>query len=66
MKKENRRDFLRRGAALAAGVFVVPRFAIGKEGASANGKLNVAVIGAGGRGSASFGRMFGGERRRVM
>lgn len=45
----NRRSFLKTTGATAA-LFTLPRFAIGKPGESANGKLNVAVIGAGGMG----------------
>lgn len=47
MKKINRRSFLKTSAAVTAGTFVLPQFSIGKPGASANSKLNVAMIGAG-------------------
>ncbi|MGD9417779.1 MAG: Gfo/Idh/MocA family protein [Verrucomicrobiota bacterium JB025] len=43
-----RRSFLKQSAAVSAGAFVLPRFAIGKPGGSANGKVNVAMIGTGG------------------
>jgi len=43
----NRRSFLKSSAAAGAGAFVVPSFSIGQEGASANSKLNIAMIGAG-------------------
>lgn len=43
-----RRNFLKTTSAIAAGAFVLPRFSIGKPGASANSKLNIAMIGAGG------------------
>ena len=45
----NRRDFLKRSA-LASGVLAMPSFAIGQAGKSANGKLNVALVGVGGKG----------------
>ncbi|MFC1765191.1 Gfo/Idh/MocA family oxidoreductase [Planctomycetota bacterium] len=41
-----RRDYLKASAALA-GAFTLPQFAIGQSGASANSKINVALIGAG-------------------
>jgi len=43
-----RRTFLSKTVATAAASTVFPRFAIGKPGGSANGKLNVAFIGSGG------------------
>ncbi len=54
MTKHTRREFMKKTAAFTTAAFVFPHFAIGKEGASPNDKLNVAVIGAGGRGSASL------------
>lgn len=53
MNHLNRRHFLKGTAVVAASVSL-PKFAIGSAGASANSKLNVAVIGAGGRGRASI------------
>lgn len=47
----NRRRFLARSSALTAAVLVVPRHVLGGQGTvSPNEKLNLAVIGAGGRG----------------
>ena len=46
----NRRNFIKSSVAAGAGTFVLPRFSIGKSGPSANSKLNVAMIGAGGQG----------------
>ena len=43
-----RRNFLKTAAAASAGAFVLPRFSIGQPGPSANSKLNIAMIGAGG------------------
>lgn len=45
----NRRTFLKTSA-VAAAALTLPRFAIGQPGPSANGKVNVACIGVGGRG----------------
>lgn len=46
--KTNRRSFIKKSAATAAGAFILPRFSIGQAGPSANSKLNIAMIGAGG------------------
>ena len=43
-----RRKFLKTAAAASTGAFVIPRFSIGQPGPSANSKLNIAHIGAGG------------------
>ena len=48
MKKLSRRKFIEAGAAAVAGTFVLPRFSIAQPGPSANGKLNIAMVGAGG------------------
>ena len=45
MSHHSRRQFLLTGAATTAAT-VLPRFAIAKPGASANSKINVAVVGA--------------------
>ena len=49
MKSLSRRSAIK-GSAAAAIAFALPRFSIGQSGPSANSKLNVAVIGVGGRG----------------
>ncbi len=48
MSSQNRRTFLKNSAIAGAGAFVLPRFSIGKAGVSANSRLNIAMIGAGG------------------
>jgi predicted dehydrogenase len=53
MNNLNRRNFIK-GAAVVAASASLPRFAIGSAHSSANSKLNVAIIGAGGRGRASI------------
>ena len=45
----SRRAFVRNVAMAAAGSYVLPRFAIGKEGVSPNRKINVAAIGCQGQ-----------------
>ena len=54
MKFYDRRSFLKTGAAMTAGSFVLPQFFIGKAGAAANSKLNVAMIGCGNIASMAF------------
>lgn len=55
MTQIDRRSFLARTAAgAAAGLGGLPLFSIGKPGGSANGKINVAVVGAGGMGGYAF------------
>ena len=53
----NRRKFIKGAAAgTAASAASMPLFSIGKPGPSANGKINVAVVGAGGMGGYAFRR----------
>jgi predicted dehydrogenase len=49
----NRRNFLKQSTLAAAGAWTLPRFAIGKPGAYANNKLNVACVGIGHMGNAA-------------
>ncbi|MBK1878615.1 Gfo/Idh/MocA family protein [Pelagicoccus mobilis] len=49
----NRRNFVK-GATSAAGLFALPRFSIAKSKQSANGKLNIAFVGVGGKGASSI------------
>ena len=55
MKMSNRRSFLKASAAMTAGSFVLPQFFIGKAGAGANSKLNIAMIGCGNIASMALG-----------
>lgn len=52
MQKLSRRNFIKAAGASAALFSILPRWAIGKEPAP-NSKINVAIIGCGGRGEAS-------------
>jgi len=54
MALTNRRRFLQ-STAVAAGAVALPGFSIGKPGESANTKINVAVVGAGGMGGYAVG-----------
>lgn len=53
--KNSRRDFIKTGLAAAAGSFlIVPRHVLGKGYVAPSDKLNLAVIGAGGKGSSDI------------
>ncbi|HKQ36549.1 MAG TPA: Gfo/Idh/MocA family oxidoreductase [Verrucomicrobiae bacterium] len=51
MNSQSRRKFFIQISTATAGTALLPRISRGASGPSANGKLNVAVIGAGGKGS---------------
>lgn len=53
-KRNNRRDFIRQSSLAAAGFFIVPRHVIGKGHVAPSDKLNLAAIGAGGKGSSDL------------
>ena len=50
-----RRDFIKSTAMLAGSSFLLPRFSIAQSGGSANNKLNIAMIGAGGIAGMAYG-----------
>ncbi len=50
----SRRHFIKSSTAAGAAAFALPRFSIGKPGPSANSKLNLAMIGAGGFASMAY------------
>ena len=50
-KTSTRRNFLKTGAVVAGGFFIVPRHVLGRGYTAPSDKLNVAAIGAGGKGS---------------
>lgn len=54
MSQHTRRQFIKTATATTAGS-TLPQFAIGKPGASANSKLNIAVVGAAGMGGYAVG-----------
>ena len=58
----DRRGFLRRAAVGAAGTFAAPAFLRGRD---LNSRLNVAVIGTGGRGAANLEGVSSENRRPV-
>lgn len=50
MKPNGRRDFIKKSAVIAAGISIVPRYVLGRGFIAPSDKLNVAVIGGGGKG----------------
>jgi hypothetical protein len=48
--KRSRRDFLRTSSIAAAGFFIIPRHVLGRGHVAPSDKLNIAGIGAGGKG----------------
>lgn len=52
--KKTRRDFLRTSSVAAAGFFIVPRHVLGKGFVAPSDKLNIAGIGAGGKGASDL------------
>ncbi|MCA8989290.1 MAG: Gfo/Idh/MocA family oxidoreductase, partial [Planctomycetaceae bacterium] len=59
----SRRDFVKTSAALSAGLFVAPQLVSAK---SANDKLAVVVVGAGGRGSSHVGGYLADDRTDIV
>jgi len=53
-KGTSRRNFLKNGAVVAGGFFIVPRHVLGKGFIAPSDKLNVAAIGAGGKGQSDI------------
>ena len=51
---KNRRNFIKQSSLAAAGFFIVPRHVIGKGYTAPSDKLNIAAIGAGGKGSSDL------------
>lgn len=52
---QSRRQFLSQSGRTVAGALALPTFGIGRAGASANSRVNVAAIGVGGRAAANWG-----------
>ncbi len=50
MKKNNRRDFIKKSAVLGLGFTIVPRHVLGRGFVAPSDKLNIGAIGSGGRG----------------
>jgi hypothetical protein len=52
--QKNRRNFIKESSLAAAGFFIVPRHVIGKGYTAPSDKLNIAAIGAGGKGQSDI------------
>src|SRR6476469_5144684 len=57
-KDFSRRKFIRNGAIAAAGITIVPRHVLGRGYVAPSDKLNIAGIGAGGKGQSDIANFF--------
>src|SRR6185437_11525990 len=57
-KKLSRRDFIRNGSIVAAGITIVPRHVLGRGFIAPSDKLNIGSIGAGGKGQSDIANFF--------
>src|SRR6186713_2880658 len=62
---DSRRDFLRKGLIAAAGFYIVPRHVLGRGFIAPSDKLNVAAVGAGGKGESDINNIYGGGRAEI-
>ena len=65
-KQNNRRNFLKNSSLAAAGFFIVPRHVIGKGYTAPSDKLNIAAIGAGGKGQSDLFNSFNNGANNVV
>lgn len=64
--RQNRRSFIRNGALATAGFFIVPRHTLGKGYTAPSDKLNIAAIGAGGKGTGDIFNAFNSGANNVV
>src|SRR5215472_11325200 len=65
-QNDSRRDFLKKGLMAAAGFYIVPRHVLGGPGFTApSDKLNIAGIGAGGKGESDIMNFYGGGHAEI-
>ena len=65
-QNDSRRDFLKKSLIAAAGFYIVPRHVLGGPGYTApSDKLNIAGIGAGGKGESDIMNFYGGGRAEI-
>jgi len=57
-KSFSRRNFIRNGSLVAAGITIVPRHVLGRGYVAPSDKLNIAGIGAGGKGQSDIANFF--------
>ena len=65
-KKSDRRNFIKNTSLSAAGFFIVPRHVIGKGYTAPSDKLNLAAIGAGGKGQSDLMNSFNNGANNVV
>ena len=66
MSKKSRRNFIKKSSVLGAGFFIVPRNVLGGVGYTApSDQLNIAAIGAGGKGSSDISNSSVNGRERI-
>lgn len=64
-KDSSRRNFIKTSAVAAAGFYIVPRHVLGKGYIPPSDKLNVAAIGAGGKGGDDINHFFGSGKANI-
>jgi len=65
-QKKNRRDFIKHSSTAAAGFYIVPRHVLGKGYVAPSDKLNIAAIGAGGKGTSDIFNAYAGGANNVV
>ena len=65
-RKQQRRDFIRNSGLAAAGFFIVPRHVLGRGYTAPSDKLNLAAIGAGGKGTGDINNAFNKGENNVV
>jgi len=64
--QKNRRNFIKESSLAAAGFFIVPRHVLGKGYVAPSDKLNIAAIGAGGKGQSDIINAFNNGANNVV
>lgn len=64
--KKDRRDFLKTGALAASSFFIVPRHVLGKGFTAPSDKLNLAAVGAGGKGTSDIFNAYNNGKENVV
>ena len=58
LHNSSRRNFIRNGSLVAAGISIIPRHVLGRGFVAPSDKLNIAAIGAGGKGQSDIANFF--------
>jgi len=64
--KNNRRDFIKKSGTALGGFYIVPRHVLGKGYTAPSDQLNLAAIGAGGKGSSDIYNSWNEGQNRVV